>query len=144
MNFLLHEHIEELPEYSNRQSWRFDVQQDDGPNCVLHYTRRAPWLGGSRTPSQVLFEKFCGRGGLARQPAVIRVEKIGSAKFLAECARAIAGTCFSNWSFLYGIAGAVDCLQQKSHIYWLIYIRNTPTRRQLLSAPDSGDHQNEI
>ena len=47
MNFLLHGHIEELPEYWNRPSWRFDAQQDNDLDCVLHYTTRAPWLGGA-------------------------------------------------------------------------------------------------
>ena len=58
INFLLHQQIAELPEYWNRASWRFDAQQDNELDCVLHYTTCVPWLGGARTPSQVLFERF--------------------------------------------------------------------------------------
>src|SRR5436190_1054893 len=44
LNFLLHGNIEELPEYWNRPAWRFDAQQTNDLQCVLHYTRCAPWL----------------------------------------------------------------------------------------------------
>ena len=42
INFLLQGQIEELPEYWNRASWRFDEQDDNSLDCVLHYTRSAP------------------------------------------------------------------------------------------------------
>ena len=38
INFLLHGQIDELPEYWNRASWRFDAQQNNDLDCVLHYT----------------------------------------------------------------------------------------------------------
>src|SRR6266478_1896874 len=37
INFLLHGQIDELPEYWNRASWRFDAQQNNDLDCVLHY-----------------------------------------------------------------------------------------------------------
>ena len=39
INFLLQGQIEELPEYWNRASWRFDAQQNNDLDCLLHYTR---------------------------------------------------------------------------------------------------------
>src|SRR5205807_1720070 len=50
-NFLLQGWIDELPEYWNRASWRFDAQQNNDLDCVLHYTSLAPWLGGTRGPA---------------------------------------------------------------------------------------------
>src|SRR5436190_22693505 len=35
INFLLHGQIDELPEYWNRASWRFDAQQNNDLDCVL-------------------------------------------------------------------------------------------------------------
>ena len=64
INFLLHGQIDTLPEYWNRASWRFDAQQNNDLDCVLHYTTCAPWLGGARTPSQVLFERFAEEAAL--------------------------------------------------------------------------------
>src|SRR5438876_11375373 len=64
INFLLHGQIDELPEYWNRASWRFDAQQNNDLDCVLHYTTCAPWLGGTRGPAQVLFERLAVDAGL--------------------------------------------------------------------------------
>src|SRR5882724_5287786 len=64
INFLLHEQIHELPEYWNRASWRFDAQQNNDLDCVLHYTTSAPWLRGRPRPAQVLFERFAAELGL--------------------------------------------------------------------------------
>src|SRR5207249_434261 len=64
INFLLHGQIDELPEYWNRASWRFDAQQNNDLDCVLHYTTSAPWLGGTRGPAQVLFERLAVDAGL--------------------------------------------------------------------------------
>ena len=54
INFLLYGQIDELPEYWNRASWRFDAQQNNDLDCVLHYTTSAPWLGGNRRPGSGL------------------------------------------------------------------------------------------
>src|SRR6266436_1067231 len=58
INFLLYGQIDEFPEYWNRASWRFDAQQNNALDCVLHFTASAPWLGGTFGPAQVLFERF--------------------------------------------------------------------------------------
>src|SRR6266496_4466850 len=63
INFLLHGRIDELPEYWNRTSWRFDEQDDNRLECVLHYTSAAPWLGGIPGPAQALFERFAADAG---------------------------------------------------------------------------------
>src|SRR6267142_1729570 len=65
INFLLYGQIDELPEYWNRASWRFDAQQNNDLDCLLHYTTSAPWLGGRPCPAQVLFERFAAEAGLA-------------------------------------------------------------------------------
>ena len=64
INFLLHGQIDELPEYWNRASWRFDAQQNNDLDCVLHYTTSAPWLVETAGPAQVLFERFAADVGL--------------------------------------------------------------------------------
>ena len=96
INFLLHGQIHELPEYWNRASWRFDAQQNNDLDCVLHYTASAPWLGGTRGPAQVLFERFAADAGLPVNRGSPRFQKIGAPKILAKCIRPIAGACFSN------------------------------------------------
>ena len=51
INFLLHGQIDELPEHWNRASWRFDEQDDNDLDCVLHYTRSAKFSFLSRPKS---------------------------------------------------------------------------------------------
>src|SRR5438093_10789752 len=64
INFLLYGQIDELPEYWNRASWRFDAQQNNDLDCVIHYTTSAPWLVETAGPAQVLFERFAAEVGL--------------------------------------------------------------------------------
>src|SRR6266508_3197686 len=74
INFLLYGQIHELPEHWNRASWCFDAQQNNDLDCVLHYTTSAPWLGGTRGPAQVLFERFAVDAGFPvnRQTAAFK------------------------------------------------------------------------
>ena len=133
MNFLLHEHIEELPEYWNRPSWRFDAQQDNDLDCVLHYTTSAPWLGGVRTPSQVLFERFAEEAALPVNRQSSGFKRWGRRNFWRNALAPLRALAFPIGSFLYGIAGKKEksAAYKKVARYWLDYIRNTPTRRQL-------------
>lgn len=133
MNFLLHEHIEELPEYWNRPSWRFDAQQDNDLDCVLHYTTRAPWLGGARTPSQVLFERFAEEAALPVNRQSSEFKRSVRRNFWRNALAPLRALAFPIGSFLYGIAGKKEksAAYKKVARYWLDYIRNTPTRRQL-------------
>ena len=133
MNFLLHEHIEELPEYWNRPSWRFDAQQDNDLDCVLHYTTRAPWLGGARTPSQVLFERFAEEAALPVNRQSSEFKRSVRRNFWRNALAPLRALAFPIGSFLYGIAGKKEKSDAYKKVarYWLDYIRNTPTRRQL-------------
>jgi lipopolysaccharide biosynthesis glycosyltransferase len=133
INFLLHGHIEELPEYWNRPSWRFDVQQNNDLDCVLHYTTSAPWLGGTRGPGQVLFERFAGEAGLPINRQSSDFKRSARRNFWRNALAPIRALAFSIAALLYRIAGtrAKSAAYNKVARYWLQYIRNTPTRRQL-------------
>ena len=77
INFLLHGQIDDLPEHWNRASWRFDAQQNNDLDCVLHYTTSAPWLGGIPRPAQVLFERFAAEAGLPVNRRLSRFQGLG-------------------------------------------------------------------
>jgi lipopolysaccharide biosynthesis glycosyltransferase len=133
INFLLHGHIEELPEYWNRPSWRFDAQQNNDLDCVLHYTTSAPWLGGTRGPGQVLFERFAGEAGLPVNRQSSDFKRSARRNSWRNALAPIRALAFSIAALLYRIAGtrAKSAAYNKVARYWLEYIRNTPTRRQL-------------
>jgi lipopolysaccharide biosynthesis glycosyltransferase len=133
INFLLHEQIDTLPEYWNRASWRFDAQQDNDLNCVLHYTTCAPWLGGARTPSQVLFERFAEEAALPINRQSSHFKRSVRQNFWRNALAPLRALAFPIGSFLYGIAGKKEksAAYNKVARYWLDYIRNTPTRWQL-------------
>lgn len=132
-NFLLHGRLDELPEHWNRASWRFDVQQNNDLDCVLHYTRSAPWLGKTPGPAQNLFERFASEVGFPvnrRSPAF---KKSIRRMFWRNVAAPLRALTFPVVSSLYRIAGKEDraVAYQKAARYWFDYIRNAPSRRQL-------------
>src|SRR6266576_2068313 len=133
MNFLLHEHIEELPEYWNRPSWCFDAQQDNDLDCVLHYTTSAPWRGGARTPSQVLFERFAEEAALPVNRGSSGFKRSVRRNFWRNALAPLRALAFPIVSFLYRIAGKKEqsTAYNKVARYWFDYIGNTPTRWQL-------------
>jgi lipopolysaccharide biosynthesis glycosyltransferase len=133
INFLLHGQIDTLPEYWNRASWRFDAQQNNDLNCVLHYTTRAPWRVHARTPSQVLFETFAQQVGLPINRQSPDFKKSIRRNFWRNALAPLRALAFPIWSFLYRIAGKKEksAAYNKVARYWLDYIRNTPTRWQL-------------
>jgi hypothetical protein len=133
INFLLHGQIDTLPEYWNRASWRFDAQQDNDLDCVLHYTTCAPWLGGARTPSQVLFERFAEEAALPVSRQSSGFKRSVRRNFWRNAVAPLRALAFPIGSFLYGIAGKKEksAAYKKVARYWLDYIRNAPTRRQL-------------
>ena len=133
MNFLLHEHIEELPEYWNRPSWCFDAQQDNDLDCVLHYTTSAPWFGGPRTPSQVLFERFAEEVDLPVNRQSTGFKRSVRRNFWRNALAPLRALVFPIGSFLYRIAGKKEKSAAYKNVarYWLDYIRNTPTRWRL-------------
>src|ERR1043166_192261 len=128
INFLLHKQIDDLPEHWNRASWRFDAQQNNDLDCVLHYTTSAPWLGGRAGPAQVLFERFAAEAGL---PVNRR-----SSGFQGLCRTAMAplrALGFPVAALCYRLLGKNDksTAYQKVARYWLDYVRIAPRRRRL-------------
>ena len=133
INFLLHGQIHQLPEYWNRASWCFDAQENNDLNCVLHYTRCAPWLGGSRTPSQVLFERFAEEAALPVNRQSSEFKRSVRRNFWRNALAPLRALAFPIGSLLYGIAGKKEqsTAYNKVARYWFDYIGNTPTRWQL-------------
>jgi lipopolysaccharide biosynthesis glycosyltransferase len=133
INFLLHGKIDTLPEYWNRASWRFDAQQDNDLDCVLHYTTCAPWLGRARTPSQVLFERFEEEAALPVNRQSSGFKRSGRRNFWRNALAPLRALAFPIGSFLYGIVGKKEksAAYKKVARYWFDYIRNAPTRWRL-------------
>jgi lipopolysaccharide biosynthesis glycosyltransferase len=133
INFLLHGQIDTLPEYWNRPSWHFDSQQDNELNCVLHYTTRAPWFGGFRTPSQVLFERFAEQAALPVNRQSSGFKRSLRRNFWRAALAPLRALAFPIGSFLYRLAGKKEksAAYNKVARYWFDYIRNTPSRREL-------------
>ena len=133
INFLLHGRIGELPEYWNRASWRFDAQQNNDLNCVLHYTTSAPWLGGADGPAQLLFERFAIAAGLPvdRQLPLFRrsLRQRSWRKAIAPL-RALAFPIASAWYRLIGKHEKAAAYKKIAR-YWLDYLCTMPRRRQL-------------
>jgi Glycosyl transferase family 8 len=128
INFLLHRQIDDLPEHWNRASWRFDAQQNNDLDCMLHYTTSAPWLLRRPRPAQVLFERFAAEAGL-------RVNR-RSSWFQALWRNAMAplrALAFPVAVLCYRLLGKNDksAAYQKVACYWLDYVRNAPRRRRL-------------
>jgi lipopolysaccharide biosynthesis glycosyltransferase len=128
INFLLHRQIDDLPEHWNRASRRFDAQQNNDLDCMLHYTTSAPWLLRRPRPAQVLFERFAAEAGL-------RVNR-RSSWFQGLWRNAMAplrALAFPVAALCYRLLGKNDksAAYQKVACYWLDYVRNAPRRRRL-------------
>jgi lipopolysaccharide biosynthesis glycosyltransferase len=133
INFLLHGQIAELPEYWNRASWRFDAQQNNELDCVLHYTGSVPWLGGTPGPAQTLFERFASEVGLPVNRQTADFKKSRRQRFLRNVLAPFRAIAFPLASFFYRIAGQKKkcAAYQKAARYWLRYILDAPRRRRL-------------
>ena len=133
INFLLHGRIAELPEHWNRASWRFDEQDDNDLDCVLHYTRSAPWLCGIPGPAQVLFEQFAWHAGLAVNRATTEFKRSQRQWFWRNALAPLRTAAFFMASILYKISGrgkkAAD--YQRAARYWFNYVRKAPNRRRI-------------
>jgi lipopolysaccharide biosynthesis glycosyltransferase len=133
INFLLHRQIDELPEHWNRASWRFDAQQNNDLDCVLHYTTSAPWIVETAGPSQVLFERFAAQAclRLGWQRAALR--QSACRRYLRNVLAPLRAIAFPVASLLYKITGRQDksAAYDKVARYWLDYLRNAPRRRRL-------------
>jgi lipopolysaccharide biosynthesis glycosyltransferase len=128
INFLLHKQIDDLPEYWNRASRRFDAQQNNDLDCVLHYTTSAPWLRRTSSPAQVLFERFAAEAGLPGNHRLSRFQELwlNALAPLRALAFPVAAVC-------YRLLGKNDksVAYQKVARYWLNYVRKAPRRRRL-------------
>jgi lipopolysaccharide biosynthesis glycosyltransferase len=133
INFLLHGQIDELPEYWNRASWRFDAQQNNDLDCVLHYTTCAPWLGGTRGPAQVLFERLAVDAGLPVNRQAADFKRKRRQELFRNALAPFRALSFPLASLFYKIARQKDkcAAYQKAARYWFDYIRNAPCRRRL-------------
>jgi lipopolysaccharide biosynthesis glycosyltransferase len=133
INFLLHGRIDELPEYWNRPTWRFDEQDDNSLECVLHYTSSAPWLGGIAGPAQALFERFAADTGSPVNREIAAFKKSRRRQVFRNAFAPFRAIGFPLLSFFYKIAGRKERSTgyQKAARYWLDYILKVPARRRL-------------
>ncbi|MFL6504661.1 MAG: glycosyltransferase family 8 protein [Candidatus Udaeobacter sp.] len=133
VNFLLYRQIHELPEYWNRASWRFDAQQNNDLYCVLHYTKSAPWLGGTRGPAQVLFERLARDAGLPVNREAADFKKKRRQELFRNALAPFRAAAFPVISLFYKIRGQNEksAAYEKSARYWLYYIFNAPRRHRL-------------
>jgi len=132
-NFLLHGRIDELPEHWNRASWRFDEQENNNLECVLHYTGSVPWLGGTLGPAQELFERFAAEVGQPINRSSPLFRKSVRLRFWRNGVAPLRAFAFPLASLLCRLAGKENKAAgyQKAARYWFDYIRNAPSRRQL-------------
>ena len=133
INFLLHRQIDHLPEHWNRASWRFDAQQNNHLDCVLHYTTSAPWLGGISGPAQTLFERFALEAGLPINRRSAAFRKSMRQRFWRNTIAPLRPLAFPIAALLYGIAGRSEksAAYKKAARYWFNYIFNASRRRWL-------------
>ena len=133
INFLLHGRIAELPEQWNRAFWRFDEQENNDLDCVVHYTGSVPWLGGIAGPAQELFERFAGEAGLPVNRSSPRFRKSVRRRLWRNGLAPLRALAFPLASLLYRFAGKKEKAAgyQRAARYWFDYIRYMPSRRQL-------------
>jgi len=133
INFLLHGQIEELPEYWNRAAWRFDQQDKNDLDCVLHYTTSTPWLCVTPGPAQVLFERFAADAGSPVNRHLAAFKKSRRQQFFRNVLAPFRAIAFPLVFFFYKIAGQKEkCAgYQKAARYWLYYILKAPRRCRL-------------
>jgi lipopolysaccharide biosynthesis glycosyltransferase len=133
INFLLHGKIAGLPEHWNRASWRFDQQDTNHLNCVLHYTRSAPWLSGTAGPAQVLFERFATEVGLVADRQSPDFRKAARQRFWRNVLAPLRVFAFVMLCVLHRIAGKKErsAAYRNVALYWLGYIGKLPSSRRL-------------
>jgi lipopolysaccharide biosynthesis glycosyltransferase len=133
INFLLYGQIHDLPEHWNRASWRFDAQQNNDLDCVLHYTTSAPWIVETAGPAQALFERFAADVGSPVDRQRAHFKKSRRQRFFRSALAPFRALGFPLVSLFYKIAGQKErCAgYQKAAQYWLYYILKAPRRRRL-------------
>ena len=129
-NFLLSGRIDELPEHWNRTSWRFDEQENNKLECVLHYTTSAPWLGGKRGPAQVLFERFAAEAGLPVDRRSTDFKRSIRRQLFRDMLAPFRAVAFLAPALFYKLAGRRErsAAYRKVARYWFDYILHAPRR----------------
>jgi lipopolysaccharide biosynthesis glycosyltransferase len=133
INFLLHDQIQELPEYWNRPSWCFDAQENNDLNCILHYTSSVPWLSGTPGPAQELFARFAAEADLPLNRNSTAFKRSARRNLWRNALAPVRALSFPVAAFCYRLAGKKDksAAYEKVARYWLNYICNAPRRRRL-------------
>jgi lipopolysaccharide biosynthesis glycosyltransferase len=133
LNFLLHGRIEKLPECWNRPSWRFDKQENNSLDCILHYTTSAPWLGGTAGPAQALFERFAADAGVPVNRQGAAFKKSRRQQLFRNALAPFRALAYPLVSLLYKLTGQKKkyTAYQKAAHYWWGYILSAPRRRRL-------------
>jgi lipopolysaccharide biosynthesis glycosyltransferase len=133
VNFLLHRQIHVLPDDWNRPAWKFDEQLKNQLDCVLHYTRSAPWLGETPGPAQVLFERFAAEAGLPVHRDSSSFKRSRRQRLWQNGLAPLRTLAFPVASLLYRIVGREDksAAYRKAARYWFDYIRNAPRRQRI-------------
>jgi lipopolysaccharide biosynthesis glycosyltransferase len=133
INFLLHGKIDRLPDYWNRASWLFDVQEDNELHCILHYTTSAPWLGGTPGPAQKLFERFAAQSGLPMNWQALALRRSMCQWLWRNRLAPLRAVGFSLVSSVCELVGRKNkaAAYHKAARYWSDYIHNAPSRQQL-------------
>jgi len=133
LNFLLHGRVHTLSEYWNRASWRFDAQENNNLDCMLHYTDSVPWLGGTPGPAQVLFERFAVEVGLPVNRGVSPIRRALRQRLWRNMFAPLRALAFPIAALCYRLIGKKDksAAYKKVARYWFDYIRNAPGRRRL-------------
>ena len=133
LNFLLNGKIADLPQHWNRAAWLFDEQASNTLDCVLHYTRCAPWLGGTPGPAKALFGRFAADVGFSLNQQMGAFRKSRCQNFRRNVLAPFRAVVFPLMALLYKVAGQKEqCVAyQEAARYWLNYIRKSPARRRL-------------
>lgn len=133
INFLLHEQIQELPQYWNRPSWCFDAQEDNDLNCILHYTSSVPWLSGISGPAQELFARFAAEADLPLNRNSTEFKRSTWRNLWRNALAPVRALSFPVAALCYRLAGKKDksAAYEKIARYWLDYVCNAPRRRRL-------------
>jgi lipopolysaccharide biosynthesis glycosyltransferase len=143
INFLLHGRIQPLNTLWNWPAWRFDAQENNDLNCVLHYTTSVPWHDGTCTPSQVLFERFAAEADLPLNRNSTAFKRSTGQNLWRTALAPVRAVAFPAASLLCRIAGQVDksAAYQKVARYWWDYIRNAPRRQDLYRRRSQEIHR---
>jgi lipopolysaccharide biosynthesis glycosyltransferase len=133
INFLLHQCIQELPEYWNRPSWCFDQQENNNLDCVLHYTNSVPWRSGTPGPAQHLFERVAADVGLPVDRDSPDFKNAKRERFWQNIIAPLRALIFPIVSLFYRVIRRNErsAAYLKVGRYWWDYIRSARNRRRL-------------